>query len=156
MFWVLYKMNLLKRDTAKQSIFSHCFKGFSANVFNEKCNLFSEVIELMLRRKVNDKISYYLNKDFTVTIVSASIQNWITPWASSKGINIVIATIPEIKKGKLTGKFESKNCVNQEKVNRLLKLFPDRKSYCLISFGDSKGDKELLEFSNEAHFNYFK
>ncbi len=157
LLWALFKINLLKRDTAKQYIFSHCFKGVSVNLFNKKCELFSSSIEKIIRKGVYTKLSEYLNKGFTIVIISASIENWITPWASSKGINTVLATIPEIDKvGRLTGKFKSKNCVNHEKVNRLLELFPDRKLYNLISYGNSEGDKELLEFSDVAHLNYFK
>ncbi len=155
--WGLFKVSLLKRDTAKHYIFSRCFKGETINLFNEKCELFSKEIEKMLRNKVNEKILEYLNKGFTIIIISASIENWIKPWANTKGIKHVLATIPEVNEnGELSGIFKSKNCVNQEKVNRLLELFPDRKSYHLISYGDSDGDRALLEFSDEAYFNYFK
>ena len=70
---------------------------------------------------------------------------------------MVLATkIETNKKGLLTGKFLSKNCYGQEKVNRLLELFPDRNNYILIAYGDSPGDKEFIELSDKGYYNKFK
>jgi len=43
-----------------------------------------------------------------------------------------------------------------EKQNRLRALYPDRSEYHLIAFGDSRGDKELLAFADEAHYKPFR
>ena len=64
----------------------------------------------------------------------------------------VLGTQIEVKNGNLTGRFLTKNCYGQEKVNRILALYPDRNTYYLIAYGDSRGDKELLAFADEAHF----
>lgn len=54
-----------------------------------------------------------------------------------------------------TGRFLSKNCYGKEKVSRLLCEYPDiekqRKEFFITAFGDSRGDKELLEFADEGH-----
>jgi phosphoserine phosphatase len=49
----------------------------------------------------------------------------------------------------------SKNCFGQEKINRLLEEFPDRRSYKLIAYGDSSGDKELIDFADKGFYNKF-
>jgi len=155
--WLLFKVRILNRDKAKQYIFSHCFKGVTRSFFNEKSRQFTNRIETMLRKGVSEVILYNKTKGNLMVIVSASMENWIKPWADSKGIKTIIATIPEVdEEGVLTGKFKSKNCVNQEKVNRFLEVFPNRDTYKLVTYGDSAGDKELLEFSDESYFNYFK
>lgn len=48
--------------------------------------------------------------------------------------------------GILTGRFLSANCYGQEKVNRLLEKEPERDSYILYAYGDSRRDRELLAF----------
>lgn len=52
--------------------------------------------------------------------------------------------------GYLTGRFITLNCYGQEKVKRLLEIEPDRKEYILVAYGDSRGDKELLEFADHG------
>jgi phosphoserine phosphatase len=68
----------------------------------------------------------------------------------------VVGTQIEVKDGRLTGRFLTKNCYGQEKVNRLLSLYPHRQDYCLVAYGDSRGDKELLSFADESHFKPFR
>ena len=61
-----------------------------------------------------------------------------------------------VKDGVLTGRFLTRNCYGEEKVNRLNALYPNRQDYHLIAFGDSRGDKELLAFADESHFKPFR
>ena len=86
-------------------------------------------------------------------IVSASIDNWVQPFFTDVK---VLGTQIEVIDGKLTGRFLTKNCYGQEKVNRILTLFPDRKDYHLTAFGDSRGDKEMLAFADESYFKPFR
>jgi phosphoserine phosphatase len=68
----------------------------------------------------------------------------------------VLGTQVEVIDGKLTGRFLSKNCYGQEKVNRILSLYPNRQEYNLTAYGDSRGDKEMLAFADESHFKPFR
>ena len=86
-------------------------------------------------------------------IVSASIDNWVQPFFAQVK---VLGTQIEVVNGKLTGQFLSKNCYGQEKVNRILTLYPNRQDYHLTAFGDSRGDKELLAWADESHFKPFR
>ena len=117
----------------------------------------------------NDKWAFYmvrLSVDYytmrrecldRVVILSASIENWIRYWAEEVGADMVLATkIETNKNGLLTGKFLSKNCYGQEKVNRLLEMFPNRNDYKIIAYGDSRGDKELIEISDKGYYNKFE
>jgi HAD superfamily hydrolase (TIGR01490 family) len=154
--WILFKIKIIKRNRSKEIIFSYCFKNTPQDKFNKSCNLFRQKLETIIRKGVSEKIEEYHNLNYSICIVSASIFNWIEPWAKENKIDTIIATEIEIKNNVLTGKFKTPNCVGIEKVNRLKKIFPNRDSYSLISFGDSSGDKELLNFSDQKNWNYFK
>ena len=86
-------------------------------------------------------------------INSASICNWILPWAQSVDIENVIGTEIEVKEGVITGKFKGENCYGVEKVKRFLELYPYRDTYQLYVYGDSSGDKPLLDI---ADFPFYK
>ena len=72
------------------------------------------------------------------------------------GIESLLATNIEVDSaGLITGKFLSPNCYGREKVIRLLEKEPDRNSYTLFAYGDSRGDRELIEFADKGWFKKF-
>jgi len=120
-------------------------------------NRFSFEIDKIVRPKAMETIKLHKENSDKIVIISASIENWIKPWAEKTDVEIVFATkIETDKNGLLTGRFLTKNCYGQEKVNRLLEMFPDRKDYKFIAYGDSRGDKELINFADEGFYNKFK
>lgn len=157
LLWTLFKVKIISRHQSKELIFRKCFKGMSLKTFNRHCELFIFEINKILRKEVTIKIKEHISEGHTPIIISASIKNWILPWAKTNNINLVIATEIEIDKNNiLTGKFSTPNCRGIEKTNRLFNIYKNRNDFKLISYGDSTGDNELLENSNEAHWNYFK
>jgi phosphoserine phosphatase len=62
----------------------------------------------------------------------------------------------EVKEGRLTGRFLTKNCFGKQKVVRLQELYPDRKEMVLTAYGDSRGDKEMLDYANEGYYKPFR
>ena len=149
------KMKLLPNWKVKQRLFSLFYQGVSIEIFDTWGAKFSTIIEQMLYPKAIETLKSHQKNGDKIVIVSASIQNWITPWANKMGIEAVLATEIEVnKKGLLTGMFLTKNCYGQEKVNRLLALFPNRNDYKLVAYGDSRGDKEMIEFADEGFYNF--
>lgn len=145
---ISYKLGRIKNDIAKQKLFSHFFKNLSIEEFNKISREYAHRIREITRPEVLEKIKWHQAQRHTVIIVSASISNWIKPWAKEVGIEAVLATEILIKNNLIEGSFSSKNCYGQEKVNRLLTKCPNRKEYTLYAYGDSVGDKELLAFSD--------
>ncbi len=154
---LLMKLKLYPNWKAKQDLFSFFYRGIPLEKFNDWGRIFGSEIDKILRPKAIEAIKQHKNNGDRVVIISASIENWIKPWAKKVGIDVVLATkIEQDKKGLLTGKFLSKNCFGQEKVNRLLQAFPNRNEYTLVAYGDSRGDKELIEISESGFYNKFK
>ena len=154
--FVAMKLRLYPNWKAKQKLFSYFYKGVSIKQFNEWGNGFSSKIDKIARPKATETIKSHKEKGDKIIIISASIENWIKPWAEKSGVDMVLATkIEADKNGLLTGKFLTKNCYGQEKVNRLLEVFPDRNEYKFTAYGDSQGDKELINFANEGFYNKF-
>ena len=150
---VLMKLHLYPNWKAKQLIFSHYFKGMKYCRFQELGMQFANIIDTFRRKEIIDKLETHINKGDTVYVISASIDEWVRPWCKQYGIADVLGTKIEVDtNGQITGKFLTMNCYGQEKVNRLLQVEPNRGDYCLYAYGDSRGDKEMLEFSEIKHF----
>jgi HAD superfamily hydrolase (TIGR01490 family) len=154
---VAMKLHLIANWKVKQMVISHFFKGVSLLQFNEWCAQFTANIDAMIRPKFAETLQKYKQAGCEICIISASVENWLLPWAQKIGISIVLATKLEIDERQIiTGRLLGKNCYRQEKVNRLLQVFPHRKNYYLIAYGDSSGDKELLAFADKSYWQALK
>ena len=145
---VLMKLRLYSNGKAKQRVFSWFFKGMPIETFDTLCQDFARTHRHLLRPDTVRVLEQALAEGAEVLIVSASIDNWVQPFFPSV---TVLGTQVEVIDGCLTGRFLTPNCYGQEKVRRILAIHPDRSSYHLTAYGDSRGDRELLAFADEAH-----
>lgn len=149
---IAYLLHLYPNDKAKQVVFRHFFKGMPYNKFKQLGKNFSTHIDKIINVPIFKKQESYYKAGATIYVISASIVEWVEPWCKAHHVSQVFGTLIEVSEDKrITGRFLSKNCYGQEKVNRLLSVEPNRKSYHLIAYGDSNGDRELLAFADEGN-----
>jgi HAD superfamily hydrolase (TIGR01490 family) len=88
-----------------------------------------------------------------VRIVTASMRDWIAPWADRYGVP-VIGTELEVENGMLTGRLATPNCRGREKVVRIRQAV-DLSGYSKVfAYGDSRGDREMLALADEAVYRW--
>ena len=145
---VLMKLRLYSNGKAKQRLFAWFFRGMPIETFDALCQSFALSHRHLLRPETVRLLQQALSEGSEVLIVSASIDNWVQPFFPTV---TVLGTQIEVIDGRLTGRFLTPNCYGQEKVRRILALHPDRSAYRLTAYGDSRGDRELLAFADEAH-----
>ena len=150
---VLMKLGLYPNWKAKQRVFSYFFSGMSLDVFDALCQQFAADNRHLLRPEGIQSVQQAQADGAEVLIVSASIDNWVQPFFPSVK---VVGTQIEVANGRLTGRFLTPNCYGEEKVRRILALYPDRHEYHMTAYGDSRGDKQLLAFADEAHYKPFR
>lgn len=150
---VLMKLHLYPNYKAKQRVFSYFFEGMTLETFDSLCQRFANDSRHLLRPEGIKVLQQAYANGAEVLIVSASIDNWVKAFFPEMK---VVGTQIEVKDGRLTGRFLTNNCYGQEKVNRILALYPHRSEYHLTAYGDSRGDRELLAFADESHFKPFR
>ena len=150
---VLMKLHLYPNWKTKQKVFSYFFRGTSIEEFNRLGKEFADHSQHLLRWGGLELIEKAKAEGTDIVVISASIDNWVQPFFPEL---LVLGTQVEVKDGLLTGRFSTKNCYGQEKVNRLLSVFPDRENYRLVAYGDSSGDRKLLDFADEQHYKPFQ
>lgn len=154
---VLMKLKLYSNQKAKEMIFTHYFKGMPITQFDDLCRRFYEQKgQVLIYTDAKAQITKHNVQGDEVVIISASIENWVSHFAQALKADKLLSTQVEIQDGKLTGRFLTVNCYGKEKVNRLLSVCPERDKYYLIAYGDSRGDKELLQFADEQHYRQFE
>ncbi len=147
----LMKLRLYSGGKAKEQVFSHFFKGMEYERFRTLGNAFATEVETMRNEPVINRLKGHIASGDTVYVISASIREWVEPWCQRQGVTAVLTTEVQVDAtGKLTGRFKTRNCNGQEKVRRLLQVEPARADYRLVAYGDSKGDRPLLELADEG------
>jgi len=152
----VYKLKLIPNYKAKQYVLSYFFKGMSEKKFMQVANEYSlKHIDSILRPKAMEKIEWHKEQGHKIIIVSASIECWLKSWCDKKNLDL-IATKLEIKDGIVTGKFLTKNCYGIEKINRVNENYDLNEYDYIYAYGDSHGDKELLELADESFYKPFR
>lgn len=178
---VLMKLKLYPNYKAKQKVFAHFFRGMTLTRFDALCTAFAQQGEHLLRPAARSFINTVRSEAYAMAIVSASIDNWVRPFAemylqsdnaqdkSQGNVQdnvqnhkpalpiIVLGTKVEVDAaGCLTGRFATPNCYGSEKVRRIEAVWPHREQYDVSAFGDSRGDKEMLAYADQGYFKPFR
>lgn len=155
--WTLfYAVGFCSAKTAKERVFRRFFSGMPEEKFVELMKNYSlERIPSLFRPGALDKIRMHREQGHDTFIVSASIRNWIEPWAVSEGVG-VIATEIEISKGEVTGRFSTPNCRDEEKVTRILDAvsLPDYEK--IYAYGDTPHDRPMLDIATDPVYQPFR
>jgi len=134
---------------AKERLFKYYFKDKNEKVFNAIARKYAlNYIDKITKLEALDKINWHKSQDHEVVIVSASIENWIKPWSDNKNIAL-LATKIEVINNSITGNFLTKNCYGLEKVKRIKEKYNLKEYNKVFVYGDSKGDKEMLELASK-------
>ncbi len=151
-----YKLKFIPNYKAKQYMLSYFFKGMREEKFMQVANEYSlNHIKTILRPKAMKKIAWHKEQGHKIVIVSASIEYWLKPWCDENNLDL-IATKLEIENGIVTGKFLTKNCYGIEKANRVKEAYNLSDYDYIYAYGDSRGDKELLELADESFYKPFR
>lgn len=145
---LMWKLGLKTNEYAKQKLFTSLFKGIQYQHFLKICEDFFERLSNKIKPNVLEILNRHVKEGRKIYIITASPKEWILPWANKFNISDVISTGLEIKDDVITGNFSTPNCYGHEKARRFLQIQPDREKYILWAYGDSKGDKQILQLSD--------
>jgi len=150
-----YALGLIPNDIAKQRIFVRCLGGMRIDKLDEHGKQFAEqILPVLMRKEAMQRLAWHQQQGHRCVVISASMTLYVSPWAIKAGFDDVLATNLETRAdGTTTGKLAGENCYGIEKVHRLEALLGKREGYTLYAYGDSRGDRELLEM---ADFGYYR
>lgn len=144
-------LKIFSRNMMKKMVFFIVFKNASLSKMDQKKDIFLSKIKI--NDKVMERISSLKNKEYKVVLVTASLDFYIQFIIQKFNFDDYICTLTDKKINKLSGKLLGNNCNYYNKVERIDDyLNYKRDSYFIISFGNSKGDYEMLKYADEFYF----
>ena len=153
---ILYAMGFISNDIPKHVLFKLLYRNYPEVAFRAACEHYARRrLPSLIRPKALSKICYHLGEKHRVLIASASLIDWIEPWASSIGFESVIATRALIRNDRLTGDFADVCCYGHLKVVRRKEFGVSLDNSIIYAYGDSKGDSELLAYADYSFYREF-
>ena len=153
---IAFKLKIIKNHKAKEMFLSHFFKNWNRDKFINIADKYSlEELDKIVRKKALDKIKWHKNQGDKVVVVSASIHCWLLEWCKREDISLISTKLDYID-DKLTGKFATPNCHGKEKVSRIHEAYYLKDYNIIYAYGDSLGDKELLELAHKPFLKPFR
>ncbi|UMQ41472.1 haloacid dehalogenase-like hydrolase [Chryseobacterium sp. Y16C] len=153
--FILLKLRLVQTEKVKKSFIGSILKGQSQEKIEKKSKQFFEHhYPKIVRENALDFINNIDRNNTQSLLVTASLDIWAKPFADAFQMQL-ISTRAEFKNGIFTGNFIGKNCNGQEKLERIKEEIDHKKYDKIIAFGDTSGDKPMLKWANEGHYQFF-
>ena len=155
-FLFLFFLGLLSNGKLKEILFSCFFKNYPEEKFKKLAAEFSrKKLDSYIKKNALERVIWHKKKAHRVFVVSASFECWLAPWCEKQGIEL-IANQLEVIQGRITGKIRGRNCYGEEKARRIKEYIKEwGEITCIWAYGDSRGDKAMLDLADKAFFQYF-
>ncbi len=154
--WLIaMKIGLISKKRAKEKFLTYFFKKTDLEKFNADCISFTEnMIPPLVKKDALLAIKKHRDENTDIVIVSASAENWVAPWCIQHNLKYICTRL-EVKEQKITGKLLGQNCNGPEKVSRIKEKFDTAEYKNIYCYGDSKGDKLMLQLATHPSYKIF-
>jgi phosphatidylglycerophosphatase C len=139
------------RDEVKAALLSDVLRDVPAGGAGRLGEDYAGDVVAQLRPGVLTRLREHQRLGHTVVIVSASPAIYVRPVARRLGIEAVLATELDVAGGTFTGRLAGANCRGPEKARRLREWLGSGAAV-VHAYGDSSGDRELLELADFAYW----
>jgi phosphatidylglycerophosphatase C len=154
-FIILYFLKMYSGRKLKELFLKDLIKGWdSAKFEKEAVNYYENRFKSILKDSAMSEIEKLKAEGAKIVVVTASAEEWVKPFSNHNGIDLV-ATKLEMKNGFYTGKILGQNCRGEEKVRRISEKYDKSLFDTVLAYGDSSGDKEMLEFATKGFYRIF-
>ncbi len=142
-----------RADVTKQAVFSAVLRGKTADLIRSKSLEFAgQHYRTRTRPEMKQLLSWHASHGHKVVLVSASVEDYISPIGNLVGADQALATKLQVApSGLLTGAYDGKNCRGEEKLVRLSTWIETAfrgvpyQDITIVAYGNSRGDLRMLK-----------
>ena len=149
-------VGLSDRDRFKDRLVRALFLGDSVLRLREAGREHAHEILHWVRPAARQKIDWHKARGDRLVMVSASLDLYLEPVAAALGFDDLLCTSPSVGHMVFDGGLVGKNCRGPEKVTRLRRLLGHPSEYELHAYGDSAGDREMLDVADHPNYRVFE
>ena len=151
---LLNRLNLISYLTLKEKRLDiHTSKFNESEILKLSEEHYKKCFFNILNSKAIDRINWHKNQGHEVWVISASYDFLLQKWSAENGLNLITN---KTSIDHFTRRINGRD-VNYESKVEYLKLKVDLKSYSEIyAYGDSEGDKAMLDIANFKFYKPFR
>lgn len=150
-----YWLRLLNNNTAKQLVLRVVFGGCSPEEFRSTAQSFAEErLPALVRPEAAERIEWHRHLGHRIIVVSASLEDYLRPWCEKQQLELIGSRMA-VADGVMTGRLEGRNCYGPEKVRRIREVVELSNYDITFAYGDSRGDREMLELADTRCYRRF-
>lgn len=153
---LIWKLGILDVEKGKLHVINRFYKNWTRIKLNQKATAYlHERLPKILRNGAIDLIKSYQTEGNTIVIVSANIDIHLRAFCEYYNLDLICTEL-QFENDIYIGRFATKDCNRQEKVVRVRKSYNKSNYQKTIAFGNSKGDKAMLDWADEGHYRYLE
>lgn len=153
-WFIGFAVGIVSRQQAKEAALDAFIKGMKRDELLEIGTRFAEgrLNDLIIPNALQ-KLRWHQAQGHRCILISATLDVFLEPWAEKMQFDDLISSqVAFDSKGIATGRLTGLNCWGPEKVRRLLKVVGPKEHFELYAYGDSRGDKELLQLADHSYY----
>jgi HAD superfamily hydrolase (TIGR01490 family) len=149
-----YAFRMISAQAAKEAVLSVFWKGKALQTLEEYGQKYAGRVPDILRKEAVQAIRRHKENGDVLVLVTASIREWVEPWAKTAGFHFVLASEIEVEDGRITGRLQGANCTGPEKEKQIRKTINLDDFEEIYAYGDSEGDREMLSLGTKGKTYY--
>lgn len=150
--FIFWKFKLISDKRCKEKFFINFQICQYVNKFKDEW-LIEELINDLNPAAIK-RLEWHKKNNDRIILCSASPRLLLQPLANKLDVELICTEVKNVN-GNWFPKIISPNCKGIEKINRLTKYLGSLENFIIEAYGDSIGDKELLEKADLPHYRNF-
>lgn len=150
---ILLKIKLISYlNLKKKRLLIHTSKIDTNNLLSISEKFKTTDLKKILKPSALDRIQWHKNQGHEIWIISASYDFILEKWAQEHQLNLITNKTTYINKKRIL----SNNDINfEEKLIQIKKTINLNEYVEIYAYGDSEGDKKMLEIATKKYYKYF-
>lgn len=157
--FISYKLGRIDRHAVKAAVIKRFFSNAEVSDIEKRAQTFArEVIPNLIRPQAMECFRAKMAEADRVYICSASITPYLHYWADSLDFpreNVLAVELGE-SSGILSGEIKGYNVWGENKIRRIFETFGSDSVQIAEAYGDSEGDRQLLNAAKASFFRPFR
>ena len=151
-----YLMRRVSIDEFKRRVLRRLVAGASAARLGALGPVHARALASRVRPAARARIEWHRAQGHRLVLVSSTLDVYLAHVGAQLGFDDVLCSRLAARGDLCTGELEGADCTGAEKLRRLQALVGDLREIELHAYGDSAGDRELLDAADHAHFRPFR
>ncbi len=149
-----YKAGLVPGVMIRHVLVRMAYGGLPIAQLEEDGRAFAQgYLSTVLRPEAMQRIAWHKAHGHRVAVVSGGLDVYLAPWCRAHDLELICSSL-EHRDGVLTGRYEGRQCVLEEKARRVRERYDLAMYQEVYAYGDTPEDRSLLDLATRRYYRW--